>query len=231
MASRVETFGRLVVGEVDSRETPVRALDIGCGKGINTADPVGEHVLDDIRASVSELWGVEPDQSVIPNPKFDRFIRGTLEQAALPQDYFDVAFAHYVVEHVANPLAFLEKAHRSLRAGGCLVFITPNAQHYFVQVTRLLRRLGIEEMVLRLMRGENAHYHYPTQYLLNDATTIRRLASTAGFRKVDIAYFDHGDVRPYFPRVLRFIPALIERMHVHSGDPTRLCGLAAVLVK
>lgn len=229
--NRVETFGGLVVAEIDSRERPVRVLDIGCGKGINTADPVGERVLDAIRASAAELWGVEPDPAVVPNPKFDRFVRGTLEEAELPEGYFDVAFAHYVVEHVADPLAFLRKAYRSLRPGGCLVFITPNARHYFPRVTRVVRSLGLEAALLRWIRGEDAHYHYPTQYKLNDEGTIRDLAADAGFRDVSIAYFDHGDARPYFPRPLRFIPIFIERMQARSADPTRLCGLAAALVK
>jgi SAM-dependent methyltransferase len=229
--NRVETFGRLVIGEIDSRAPNIRALDIGCGKGINTADPAGRHVLDAIRSRVSELWGVEPDASVVPNPTFDRFVRGTLEEADLPEAYFDVAFAHYVVEHVESPVEFLKKAHSLLRPGGCFVFITPNSRHYFARTTRFLRGLRLEDAVLRWLRGSAAHYHYPTQYLLNDARTIESLAIKAGFRDVKIAYFEHGDVRPYFPGVLRFIPIAIEKMQVRSGDPSRLCGLAAVLTR
>jgi SAM-dependent methyltransferase len=225
---RTETFARLVLSEARRFGGEARVLDVGCGRGLSVNNDPGASALAGIRSGSAELWGCEPDPDIVPSPLLHHFARGTLEDADLPRDYFDVVYAHLVVEHVADPIAFLSKALRILRPGGRLLFITPNERHYFVKVARLVAALHLEETVLNVIHKEGAKAHYPTKYLLNGAATIQRAARKVGFARAEFAYFEHGDVRSYFPRPLKWIPLTLEKLMRVAG-PTRLPALVARL--
>lgn len=49
---------------------------------------------------------------------------GTLEEAAFPDDHFDVATSWDVVEHLADPRGHLQEIHRILKPGGLIVIHT-----------------------------------------------------------------------------------------------------------
>ncbi len=227
---RTETFGRLVLSEIRHFGGTARVLDVGCGRGLSLNDGHGASVISQFRANGKELWGCEPDPDIVPNPLLHHFARGTLEEAELPDEYFDVVYAHLVVEHVADPVAFLRKAFRIMRPGGRLLFITPNERHYFVWVARLVAALRLEDAVLRVINKSAAEAHYPTKYLLNSAKKIDQLADEVGFRESKFAYFEHGDIRSYFPGPFRVIPLALERV-MRAGGPTRLPGLVARLIR
>ncbi|WKW12474.1 class I SAM-dependent methyltransferase [Pseudogemmatithrix spongiicola] len=208
---------------------PVRALDIGCGWGISDDRVAGPEFLAGVRAAATELWGIEPDPSVQPtHGHFDRFQHATLEGAELPEAYFDVAYAYNVVEHVTDPVAFLRRVRAVLKPGGAFVFMTPNGRHWFSRLTRALRALKVDELALRAARGraEVESYHYPVVHRMNDVATIRDLAHGTGFAEAEFAFFDHGDVLPYFPRPLRAPYAALARLsrRVATGELVCLLG-------
>lgn len=225
---RTETFAALVLNEARRFGGKARVLDVGCGKGLSVNNDPGAGALAEIRGSSSELWGCEPDPHIIPNPLLHHFARGTLEDAELPDAYFDVVYAHLVVEHVADPIAFLTKAFRVLRPGGRLLFITPNERHYFVKVARVVAALHLEARILGAIHKDAAKAHYPTKYLLNGAVRIQQAAQTVGFSQAQFAYFEHGDVRSYFPDPFKWIPRTLEKV-MQAGGATRLPGLVARL--
>lgn len=225
---RTETFGRLIMGEVGRLHGTARVLDVGCGQGLSVNDGHGSSALAAIRMGVGELWGCEPDPDVVPNPLLHQFVRGTLEDAELPEGYFDLVYAHLVVEHVTDPLAFLAKAFRVLKPSGRLLFITPNERHYFVKVARVVAALQLEEAILNIIHKGAAEAHYPTKYLLNGEKAIMRASRDVGFRTAVFAYFEHGDVRSYFHPLVRWIPTALERVMRFAGY-NRLPGLVARL--
>lgn len=227
-SDRTETFGRLVMGELARFDGRARVLDIGCGTGLSVNDGHGAIALADICAAGEELWGCEPDPDIVPSRLLDHFALGTLEEAELPDSYFDVIYAHYVVEHVADPVAFLRKAFRILRPGGSLLFITPNERHYFVKVARVVAALRLEGTLLKYINKKAAIAHYPTRYLLNDGSAIEAAARNAGFRRSEFAYFEHGDIRDYFHPWLKWIPITLEKVMQFLG-PSHLPGLVARL--
>ncbi|CAN5414441.1 hypothetical protein BH09GEM1_BH09GEM1_35650 [soil metagenome] len=224
--NRLSTFGRLILGEISRFDGQARVLDVGCGNGLGVNQSAGVSALSEIQMASGELWGCEPDPDIVPSPLLNHFARGTLEEAELPDAHFDVIYAHYVVEHVADPKAFLAKAHRLLRPGGRLLFVTPNERHYFVKVARIVAALNLEEKVLGLINREAAEAHYPTRYLLNDAPDIERAGRETGFSQSEFAYFEHGDIRSYAPRPLRWIPIGMEKL-MQAGGYSRLPGLVA----
>src|SRR5688572_19492326 len=114
-SDRRRVFSRLVIDECDAREKPVRALDVGCGRGIGRQTPYTWA----IRRALDEFWGIEPDGDVTPEDRlFDHFEHADIQTAALPPAYFDLIYCYMVMEHVAEPASFLTRVHECLKPGG-----------------------------------------------------------------------------------------------------------------
>jgi 2-polyprenyl-3-methyl-5-hydroxy-6-metoxy-1,4-benzoquinol methylase len=188
---------RLAVKECQNRPAPVRVLDIGCGRGIGR-HPAFQQV---IRAHADELWGVEPDETVIPAPGvFDEHRHAIMEAADLPAEHFDLAYSCMVMEHVADPDVFMQAVHRCLKPRGVYLFVTPNRRHYFTRTAALLHGLRLDEFVLRMIKRHTVDdYHYPVQYRFNEERRINACAEQLGFLPPEFVYIEAGGPRGYLP--------------------------------
>ena len=183
-------------------------LEIGAGRG--------EHGYPaQIKQHGAYLVGVDPDSAIVDNPYLDEKYQMTIEEfAAKHPRKFDCAYAFFVVEHVTDPVAFLTACRALLKEGGAFFALTPNLQHYFGTMAKASTALGVEDWLLRRLRGAEMieSYHFPVQYKLNDAHTIQRHALQAGFRKVELCYFDMpARFEVYLPAFLRWAPRLYAR--------------------
>lgn len=196
-------FARLVIKQCQKLQSPVRTLDVGCGRGI------GRRVEYQwaIRPHADEFWGLEPDSTREPDDElFDRHEHALMENADLPNDYFDVSYSFMVMEHVVNPEQFMQAMMDCLKPGGTYLFITPNKRHYFTRIASALHTLHLDEAVLRIIkRGSVEDYHYPVQYRFNDERRIDACARRIGFQKPEYAYVESDGPRGYFPGPLRLI--------------------------
>lgn len=192
------------------RHCPERArvLEIGAGRGEH-----GYAAL--LKAHGAYLVGVDPDSAIAENPYLDERYQMTIEAFARKERVaFDCAYAFFVVEHIAEPLPFLHACRSLLREGGAFFALTPNLHHYFGAAAKVSTLLGIEDWLLRRLRGDTVveSYHFPVQYRLNDANAIQENARRAGFRDVELCYFDMpARFEVYFPRLLRWGPRLYAR--------------------
>ena len=180
-------------------------LEVGTGRG------VFDYPLH-IRKSVHCLVGVDPDPGICDNPYLDERYQTTLEAFAQGETrQFDAIYTHMVLEHVEDPSAFVSAVYQLLKPGGAFFSVTPNLVHYFGMASYLSERLGIQDWLLRRLRGDSTidSYHFKATYLMNTIWTLQRL-----FRKVDAARVDFrmlesvSDFACYFPRPLKFIPSL-----------------------
>jgi SAM-dependent methyltransferase len=183
------------------RKRPIRVLDIGCGEGFDL-NQAYQWIL---KSHADEYWGLEPDEHVTPPAGlFDRHFEALMETADLPPNAFDVAYSYQVMEHVAEPQAFMSAVHRCLKPGGVYLFITPNRRHYFARVASTLNSLKLADAVLHLVRGEQAeHYHHPLQYRFNDERSIAETCSQLGFEPPEFTYLEEDGPRVYFPTPFR----------------------------
>jgi SAM-dependent methyltransferase len=102
-------------------DRPLRVMDVGCGSG---------RTLELLR----ELWplmeghGVDMSATVESQLARKGFIghAGNWEQLDLPPGHFDLLVSSDVIEHVADPMAFLRQCARVLRSGGCGYLETPD---------------------------------------------------------------------------------------------------------
>lgn len=232
VSARDLLFVRLLLKEIHSRAHPAHALDIGCGTGISTGKQ-NTLLLQAIADHVDELWGIEPDTTIEPtHGLFTRFQHALLEDADLPENHFDLAYSFMVMEHVADPERFLKAVHRCLKPGGVYLFITPNGHHYFTRIAGTLKKLKLDELILRLLRGHTVEdYHYPVQYRCNRHADIHRLATASGFNTPQIACVEITGPKPYLPGPLRLIWWLMMKKRDLIQNPKILLNLYARLQK
>jgi len=203
-SSRQGVFARLILKQLNAATAPKRILDIGCGAGFSRNNAY-QYAL---KPHVDEYWGIEPDESVAPAPAlFTNFQHALMETAILPANHFDVAFASFVVEHVAQPIEFLTAVHRCLKPGGVLLFITPNGKHYFTRIANLMRALKLDEFTLRTVIGSKQveSYHYPVQYKMNHERHLIRYARQLNFEPPEFAFLEQIGPKAYLPGPLRLV--------------------------
>lgn len=129
-ASRAEDFyRRLVISDhvrfvekaIDSAEATGTVLDVGCGGGLflRLLRERGHKVmgLDFSLDAANTAWKINRVPAVC----------GTLSRAPLPDGAFAVITMFHVLEHLFDPAAYVEAAHRLLAPGGRLVIQVPNA--------------------------------------------------------------------------------------------------------
>ncbi|MFG0306605.1 MAG: class I SAM-dependent methyltransferase [Phycisphaerales bacterium JB040] len=204
ISDRRAVLTRAIIDECRAREGAA-VLDIGCGRGMGRE--IG--YVRAIRPHAAELWGIEPAEDVEPPEGiFDRFQHALMETAELPDNHFDIAYSFMVMEHVADPEAFMAAVKRVLKPGGVYYFVTPNGGHYFTLIAGAMHRLGIDEWVLRLVQGKSTvdDYHYPVQYKFNTARRIDRVCTGVGGLETDLVYMESEGPRSYMkgPLILLF---------------------------
>lgn len=136
-----------------------KVLDVGCGAGFS---------LLEIQSMGGEAYGTEYDRNVEPVAKELglKIHFGPLETAPWPDHFFDVVTMSQLLEHVPNPIQFLQQAKVKLKPGGRIVFSSPN----------------LESFNYRHTGAKWINWHVP--YHLNFFTynSIQRLATAAGLR-------------------------------------------------
>ena len=98
--------------------------DVGCGAG---------GLLQMVQPFCRQVIGVEPQTKWHLDLVSEGFtIANSIDE--IEDDYFDVISLFHVLEHIADPIAFLISLKRKLRKGGTLVVEVPNADDALLTV-------------------------------------------------------------------------------------------------
>lgn len=99
-----------------------RILDVGCGRGFTLA------ALQELG---HEVYGIQisPEAAAYARERLGitNIETRDLLDVGYPENSFDAVTAYHVIEHLADPHAFLLEARRILRPGGHLILEVPNA--------------------------------------------------------------------------------------------------------
>ena len=147
------------------------ALDVGCGAGL-LAEPLarlGANVTGIDAAP--ELIAVARDHAAAMGLEID-YRAGTVEEL---QGQFDLVTCMEVVEHVADPAAFVAALAKRLAPGGLLILSTPNATGW----SKLLM-ITLGEGLGRIPKGT----HDFAKFIAPDR--MKQLLAVAGLKCLDV---------------------------------------------
>jgi SAM-dependent methyltransferase len=101
-----------------------RILEIGCGTG---------YLLSLLRDRGATVVGIEPGpQGKVGAQRFGvRVVQGFFPEPAVPGP-FDIVIAHAVLEHCADPMAFLASIRAALAENGHVLLAVPNCEPYLL---------------------------------------------------------------------------------------------------
>lgn len=107
-------------------------LDVGCGLGIG---------LVYAKRYNYQLYATELDADAISFVK-DYFhvkvYHGELLNADYPDNYFDYIYINHVIEHVLDPVAYMQFVQRILKPGGIVFIGTPNISSFIYRAYRVV---------------------------------------------------------------------------------------------
>lgn len=173
-------------------------------------------------------------------------VQGVGEALPLPAGHFDLVCAWDVLEHVQEPRALLQEAHRVLRPGGALLLTVVNRwafrdPHYHLPLINWLPRPWAEWWIRRAQRDKGAA-SFADRQALSDMHyfrfgAFRRLARRAGFRLEDLQEqrLRRGELasrRPWRRRLRRLLRAVgLEQMAYRIARSIVLPAFEVVLWK
>ena len=151
---------------VRNRLAPHTAMEIGCG---------GVYLLKMLKARGMAVCGVDP--SPVSGEQARRagieLIADFYPASGLTRKV-DLMFHHNVLEHVADPVGFLQAHHANLQPGGIIVAAVPDCTE------------AIERGDISMMLHEHLVYF--------DADSLARTFAAAGFEVLDIGRSRYGRV-------------------------------------
>lgn len=216
---RATIFHDLILADATKlkNEQGLVLLDIGCGGGFDS----DSKLQASLAGVASEYIGIEPDPGISLGEYFSSEFRCLFDDAPIPPDSVDIAFAVMVLEHFAEPQMFWDKIYQILKPGGVFWGFTVDARHWFVAASLLAEKLNIKEVYLNMLhgkRGEERYENYPVYYRSNTPKQVQKYTQT--YRTTDILNFHRvGQLDYYMPTKVRWLGRVLDRMVIRYGLP------------
>jgi 2-polyprenyl-3-methyl-5-hydroxy-6-metoxy-1,4-benzoquinol methylase len=166
-ARRFRPYAARLIGRGRER---YELLDIGCGDG--TTLDMWRDALDG-RASTHGIE-MNPQAAEVARAHGHHVTPERIEDADLPRGAFDIVYSFHVIEHVEDPVAFMNKVRHAVREDGFALIETPNVDCVDFRIFR---------------RRHWGGYHFPRHWNLYTPETFATLARRSGFEVVDITYY------------------------------------------
>ncbi len=197
-------------------------LDAGCGDGYGT---------DLLAASAARAVGVDRDRAAIAaasrryrRPNL-RFVACELDRIASLGEQFDIVSNFQVIEHLRDPVPFLEQVRRILHRGGELILTTPNrlmspvenpyhVHEYEAEELRALLGRFFPQVVMLGVFGDERVVAYERARAANAGCILR--LDPIGFRRL----VPRRVVEFLYPRLARWVRRRIARSGVLSEPVT-----------
>ena len=146
--------------------TDARLLDLGCGRG---------GLVEQLEHPPEQIFGVDPDIGSLlthrlPLPR----TAAMSDHLPFADDSFDLIFASWLLEHLAQPSLTFESIARVLKPGGLFAFITPNARHPLAALNRGFGRFAaLQGWLVGHLYGRSSPDTFPTYYRVNSPSSLQ----------------------------------------------------------
>lgn len=177
-------YCQFTYAQILSRLMPPGAawLDAGCGHQVFKLNSSREEA--EIIARTRLAVGCDLSSQAVQAHRSLK-LKLAADLCALPfaDNSFDVVTLNYVAEHLQHPAVTFSEIARVLRRDGLAIIVTPNAQGYFVKLTRIGRKFLPESFVRRFIlfrEFRSADDVFPTFYRANTRNDLRCHLEPAG---------------------------------------------------
>jgi 2-polyprenyl-3-methyl-5-hydroxy-6-metoxy-1,4-benzoquinol methylase len=188
-----KTFGGRL-RQLEGFVRPGRLLDVGCAAGFFLAE--ADYRGWDVQGLDVSSFAVE-----YATQRFGLTVKqGSFTELNYPKAHFDAVTMWDVIEHVPDPLAYIQKAAAVLRPGGILALATPD-------VDSLPARLTGKRWVGYKLSEEHVYYF--------SARTLSKLLDKAGFEVVNVRHVGkYVTLRLFLDRLSLYSPTLAKILTV-----------------
>lgn len=172
-----------------------RLLDLGCGRG---------GLVEQLEHPHAQIIGVDPDMASLRQHRLPRLPRAAAWSDSLPfvTGSFDLVFASWLLEHLAQPVHTLNEISRVLRPGGLFIFLTPNGRHPLAWLNREMGRFArLQGRLVQRLYGRHSDDTFPTYYRANTHAALQQLAGQSNLRLIRLRAIPD-------PTYLAFTPVL-----------------------
>lgn len=164
-------------------------LDVGCGRGGRTEDPViFRKNLTVIKGKVAKVIGIDIDKSSQDNPFVDEFRHIQDDSWPVESDSINIIVCDYVLEHISNPNKFFLEIRRVLKNNGYLCIRTPNRWSYVSIVARLIPNKFHSRVTSLVQDDRKKEDVFPTVYNCNSIRKLKRIMKKNGFNYAVYGY-------------------------------------------
>lgn len=154
-------------------------IDLGCGHHL-----LPQWNLEREKKLISRakmIVGVDYDfPSLQKHRTYSLLTQCTIDEIPFPNDFFDVATANMVVEHLDNPNIQFTEINRILKPNGVFIFHTPNEQGYFAVLRKIIPNFLVK-ISSKLLDGRDAEDVFEVHYKANNEELINALAAKNNF--------------------------------------------------
>ena len=113
---------------------PARVLDIGCGCGFHDAEFARRPFVQQVDAVDYSSASIQRANEAYPHPKVRRWVADLRSDRLDPT--YDLVVSFQVIEHLADPSAYLQFAMMACRPGGPIAVVTPNVDRLDNRIRR-----------------------------------------------------------------------------------------------
>lgn len=164
-------------------------LEVGCGEGNFALNFPG-----------TDYWGIEPvsKQANIAASKGLKILNGAYEDVSdqIPNGHFDLIACNDVIEHMIDPIGFLQNVKQKLKPTGKLIASIPNIRHITV-LFKLLFNGEFDYEKSGIMDYTHLHFFTPRSF--------EKIAKSCGW---DVEILEPLTIAPFKPiknLILKFL--------------------------
>jgi SAM-dependent methyltransferase len=211
-----EVFAELVRENIKPRDF---ILDLGCGRG---------GLVEQLDFDTPIIMGADPDIRSLREhrvPALPRVV-ATSERLPFVDGSFDLIYAAWLLEHVANPDRTWSEIHRLLKPDGVFIFLTPNVRHPLIWLNLVVGRFAFVQgrLVSRLYNRAETDT-FPTTYRSNSPETTHALALAAGLRMEKLMLIPDPTYLAFSSLLYRLATGIDDRLpgdrHIHLAGVAR----------
>lgn len=144
-----------------------KILEVGCGPGV-FSEPMKKLKVDWKGIEINPLWIDFGKQNKLPISN---------EKISDIKTKFDVVCAHQVIEHVEDPITFLDEIRNSLKRGGILHLELPNHNSFTSKMRRLSPKISYDFGFIQPPMHMRAYTNKSLSYLIeNNGFKIEKMS-------------------------------------------------------